>query len=95
MILTTYVATSEAFFFRRYTHNSNAISEPPGSISIAAYGASSRSLAAMDAGSPLRIRRALTGCTSRLGLNTNHERRVGVDSLADIINISIKCRLLT
>ena len=55
----------------------------PAKTSIAAYGASSRSLAAVIA---LDLRSVALRCASRLGLNTSHERRVGVDSLADIIN---------
>jgi hypothetical protein len=80
--LANYVATSEAFYFRRYFHHNNA-SSPPGNTSIAAYGARFRILA--TTGSAFRIRGAVPCCASRLGVNTNHEMRVGVDSLADIV----------
>ena len=75
----------EALFCRRYSNNRSANSEPPGSARSAAYGASSRSLATTAVLWPLHIHDAVPCCAYRLGLNTNHEKRVGVDSLADVM----------
>jgi len=69
----------------RQDHKPGAITEPPGSTSIAAYGANSRSLATTAALWPLHIRGGFLHDVPPLPVDSGPALKVAVDSLANII----------
>jgi hypothetical protein len=76
---------SDAFFCLRYSHNRSAITEPPGRTSIAAYGASSRSLSTTAAARAPHLRCGFPHDVPPLPVDSGPALKVAVDSLANII----------